>query len=450
MTCMIPGGRRRTRRRRLTTTDESSPPPPADIDPAPPSHRPHGIFGAVRTAFISFEQRDFRYLGLSSLALGFGQWGQQIALAVLAYDLTGSAFQLGAVAAFRGGTGLLTAPLGGYFADRYARRAVIMWSTVASAIQALLFAALILSGHIELWHVYVLAFAGGVIQSISQPARQSFVYDVSTDETLMNAVAMNSVMQNVARIAGPPLAGAVIGLWGTGTLFASLAGTQLIALMFTTMISHRTRQMRRVRTAGSASPFREMWDGFSYVGTDRTLLGLMISHAIPMLLVVPYLPFLLKFATDVLGRGPAAYGLLSSMAGWGSIVGLMVLVSLGDPKRKGLLMIGVFLGYMTMVLIFTRSTNFALSLALLAGAGVFSSVGFALNNTLLQVATENEYRGRVMSSYQLVSGLQSLGGLPMGLAIERYGAADGVAIFVVVGIAAWAVFGLVFGSVRRM
>jgi MFS family permease len=169
----------------------------------------------LRLTFISFANRDFRYLGLSTLALGFGQWAQQIGLAWLAFDLTGSAVQLGAISAFRAGVGTVTAPLGGFLADRYPRRRVIIWSTAASVIQAGLLAGLILAGMIQMWHVYALALAGGLIQSFTQPARQAFVYDISTDETLVNAIAMNSMVQNMARIAAPPLTGAMIGFWGT-------------------------------------------------------------------------------------------------------------------------------------------------------------------------------------------------------------------------------------------
>ncbi|MFA7249202.1 MAG: MFS transporter [Dehalococcoidia bacterium] len=414
---------------RRTIIDDHQPRATVEAPPPPPRLRQRGIPGSLRRAFVSFEERDFRYLGLSSLALGLGQWGQQIALAWLALELTGSAVQIGIISAFRGGVGVVAAPLGGYLAERFRRRTVILWTTIASAVQASLFAILILSGYVQLWHVYLLAFAGGVIQSVSQPARQAFVFDVSTDETLVNAVAMNSVMQNISRIAGPPLAGMVIGLWGTGSLFAGLAGTQFVAVWFTLMIGLSTRQQRLASEGGALRAFRDMGDGFVYTWNNRLVLGLMLAQSIPILLVVPYLPFLTLFATDVLHQGPEAYGTLSSMAGWGSIAGLMILVGLGNPRRKGLLMVGAFVCYIATVLIFTRSTHFGVSLAALAVCGVFSGIGFTLNNTLIQTAVKNEYRGRVLSVWQLISGLQFAGGLPMGMLIQRYGPSNGVGVF---------------------
>jgi predicted MFS family arabinose efflux permease len=403
----------------------------------------------MRTAFAAFEQRDFRYLGLSTLALGFGQWAQQLGLAWLALELTGSPIQLGTISAFRGGVGVITAPLGGYLADRFPRRMVLAQTTVASAIQATIFAVLILSGHIELWHVYVLAFAGGVMQSFSQPARQSFVYDISTDETFLNAVTMNSVIQNVSRIAGPPLAGMVIGFWGTGTLFIVMAGLEVAAVIFTLMISTTTRQKRIENPRGIGSAVSDVRDGFAYSWRDKLVLGLILAHAIPTLLIFPYLPFLAVFARDVLDRGPEAFGQLSAMGGWGSMVGLTALTLMGNPRRKGAMLIGCFGIYMVMVLGFTLSSNYALSLLALAAAGIFSSIAFTLNNTLIQVAARNEFRGRVMSVWQVVSGLQPLGALPMGILIERYGPQSTVAGFVITAMIAYGLFAAVFASVRR-
>ena len=446
-------GRVRLREERATASSE---PPPTGAVAAVPPDRPSGApaprrrGSTLRAAFASFEHRDFRYLGLSTLALGLGQWAQQIALAWLALELTGSAVQLGAISAFRGGVGTFTAPLGGYLADRFPRRMVIVWSTIASAVQALVFAALILAGRTELWHVYVLALAGGVIQSFAQPARQAYVDDITTDETLLNAVAMNSVVQNVARVAGPPLAGAVIGFWGTGALFVGLAGTQLVAVVFTLLIGHRTRQQLMAGGRGIRAALNDIGEGFAYSWKDRPVLGLLVVHTIPTLLVVPYLPFLAIVAKDVLHRGPAAYGQLASMSGWGALLGLIALTLLGDPKHKGRLMISCFVIYTGMVLVFAVSDQYALSLAALAASGVVSSVAFALNNTLIQVAAKNEYRGRVMAVWQLTAGLQPLGALPMGFLVQQYGPAIGLGSFMVAAFVAFLVFGMMFSGVRRM
>ena len=153
----------------LPGTEVAAPPAPVR-----PRKRP-----TLKEIFVSLESRDFRLLCASSLALGFGQWAQQVALPVLAFQITGAATQIGLVAAIQGGVGIVTAPLAGYLADRFPRRLVIIWLSAGSAIQAALLAVLALSGVMQLWQLYALAIAGGALQSLTQPARQSFVYDIT-------------------------------------------------------------------------------------------------------------------------------------------------------------------------------------------------------------------------------------------------------------------------------
>lgn len=428
----------------MTTTD---PAPSSDAVETPGESAIGRPRRRLPQALISFEHADFRYLGLSTLSLGFGQWAQQIGLSWLALELTGSAQQVTGVYALQSGISIVSAPIGGYFADRYSRRSVIVWSTAAAGVQASVLAGLAIAGVIVMWQVYVLALLGGLIQSITQPARQAFVYDISTDETLVNATAMNSIVQNVARIAGPPLAGAMIGVWGVGAPFAFIAFTKVLAVVLTLRISNRTRQ---IRVRGGASAAQQVIEGFTVTLRDRRILGLMIVHTIPTLLVIPYLPLISVVSRDVLGTGALGYAWLSGMAGWGAILGLGVLAILGDPKRKGWLMLIGFLVYIGGVLVFAFSHNFVLSMAALGIGGVFSSVAFALNNTLLQVATPNEARGRVMAVWQVTSGLQAVGAPIMGYLVASHGPAFGIGSLVAIALVTFLLFTAAWGSVRRM
>lgn len=418
--------------------------PAAALTPPAPA-RPGRRAPSLRQVFVSFEQRDFRYLGLSTLAVGFGQWAQQLGLPLLTLDLTGSATQLGFLAFFRGAVGVVTAPIGGVLADRYPRRAVIVASTAASAAQALFLAIMIVLGRIELWHVYAFAFSGGIIQSLTQPARQAFVYDVSTDETLQNAIVMNSFVQNLARIAGPPLVGAMV-VWGIGAPFIFMAATQVLATALTLLISKQTRQGRPVR--GNAAG--QIIEGFRATWQDKRILGLVVVHSIPPLLILPYLPFIAIISRDVLGQGAVGYGLMISMVGWGSIVGMFGLALAGDPRHKGALMMVGFLGYSSFLVLFCASTSFALSLAALGIAGIFFSVAQALNNTLVQVAAPNAVRGRIMAVWQMGGGLQPIGSLPMGILISLVGPQLGIGAFMVTATVAFALFALLWSSVRKM
>ncbi|MCX6021759.1 MAG: MFS transporter, partial [Chloroflexi bacterium] len=189
--------------------------------------------------FASMQQRDFRYLTFSTGSLGFAQWFQQIGQGWLVLEVTHSAGQVGVITFLRGITILLASPPAGVLSDRYSRRNVIVWTTFASVVQALALAALVFANMIESWHLWVFAIAGGLTQAVTQPARQAFVYDVTERELLTNALTVNSLAQNLARVSGPPLAGAIIGLLGNASLFLVLAVLNVVAMGLTMLI--RTR-----------------------------------------------------------------------------------------------------------------------------------------------------------------------------------------------------------------
>jgi MFS family permease len=409
--------------------------------------RSPGRRASLREIFVSFESRDFRFLCLSSLALGFGQWAQQVGLPWLALELTGSAKQIGGVAAIQSGVGLVIAPVAGYLADRYPRRLVIVWSTAASAVQASILAALAVSGAMQVWHLYALALAGGALQAFAQPARQSFVYDISTDDTLVNAVTMNSLIQNFARIAGPPIAGAMIGFWGVGAAFVFLAATKVIAVVLTLLISARSRQVLMV---SGRNPIAGVLEGFKATWEDRRVLGLVVVHTIPTLLVIPYLPYLSFIARNVMHGEASLFGLMTSMVGWGAVCGLFGLALLRDPKRKGLLMLACFTAYAAALGVVAVSHVLLLTMAMLVVVGIVNSVAFALNNTLIQLAARHDVRGRVMSVWQLSSGVQPLGALTMGFMIDRYGVPIGMGSFMAVAAGVFVLFTFGWASVRRM
>jgi MFS family permease len=386
--------------------------------------------------------------------LGFGQWAQQIGIGWLTIQLTDSALQIGGVLSAQGAIGIFTAPLAGYLADRYPRRLVLVWTTAVSAIQATVLAWLALSGDIMLWQLYALAVAGGLIMSLSQPARQSFVYDISTDDTLVNAVAMNSIVQNFARIAAPPLTGVMIGFGdvllgegrGAGIAFVFLAATKVVAVVITLQISSRTRQAAYQRGHGAIG---EVIEGFRVSWQDRRVLGLIVVHTIPVLLIIPYLPYLAVLAQKH-NYDAGGYGLLTAMVGCGAVLGLFVLAALGNPARKGLLMLVCFAIYALCVTGAMNSPSFAGALAFLVGVGLVNSIAFALNNTLIQLAAPNEARGRVMGVWQITGHLQPVGTLPMGFMIDRFGVGVGVGSFTLAAVALFAVFTLIWPSVRRM
>ena len=427
---------------RPAPSDASAPPSPAG-GRGPGSGRRRVSTGET---FASFRIRDFRYLALSTLAAGFAQWAKQLALFALVYEMTGSAVQLGAVAAFRGGVGTIIAPFGGYLSDRFPRRTVVIYSTLLDAALAGILALLVILDEAHVWHVYAIAFGGGLAQSVNQPARQAFVYDVTTDETLPNAIAVNSMVQNVSRVLGPSAFGVMMAAWGVVSALIMLVVLQVVAAGITLLISNVTRQLRVV---GSA-PLRMMAEGLTYCWQDRRILGLVVISVIPSLLIYPYIPFLKIVSEEVLNRGNAGFGMLSSMMGWGALIGLLALAAAGNARNQGRLMIGGYLMYSSLLIGFAASSNYYLSLGILATAGIFHSVATALNTVLLQEIAANEMRGRVMATLQMAHGVQPIGSFPMAFAISAWGAQLGIGVFMASATASFIAFAIVWASVRRL
>lgn len=390
--------------------------------------------------------RDFRYLFAGTVTSGFGQWATMIGLGWLAFVLSGeSAAQLAWVVATGGAMRLLSAPWIGVVLDRHPRRTVTIWSTLASAALGLTLGALVLTGAVAFWQLYVFSALEGVISSTNQNVRQAFVHDVTTPDTLANAVALSAIAQNLARIAGPPLTGAMIGLLGTSSPFLFIAATMTLATLFTLLIGTATRQAE----LDTEPPLRSLWKGVRYVASDRPMLGLLLSSAVPGVFLYPYIPLLPVFAEDVLDAGSTGYGVLAASVGWGSLLGLIALSAIGDLRRKGVVAIWGLVLYATALLAFTQSTLFALSSALLVVAGVFHGVAFTVAQILVQELARNEMRGRATSLFQMGFSLMPIGAIPMGLAIEAWGAAIGVGSFILVAWAWFLAMGVFWRSLLR-
>lgn len=421
----------------------------------------------VSRTFVSLEQRDFRYLMLSTFGIGIGQWFQQIGMGFLVYEATGEATQLALLLTLRGATAVVAGPLGGVLADRYNRRLVIIVATLTSAVQASALALLVLNGMVQTWHLYVFVVLEAMFNGINQPARMAFVYDVSSRENATNAYSLNAIVQNLSRILGPNLAGVVIGIFGVGYCFIVLSAMKVASTAFTVMIAASAGGRPRVRK--SESYFTTLIQGVKYALSDHVILALLLLNTVKPLLILPYIGFLPVFAKDVFygsgeagwrtgigfldaiaGRGWAAgYGLIASGLAFGSIPGALLIAYLGNFRGRGLALIIGLMGYDIMVLLFSRQSFLWFGWVCLIGAGVANIVFMTLFQTLLQLWSRDDMRGRVMAFQSMEQGLQPLGSLPMGMAIDRFGAQNTVTIFTSVAAVIAATIALMSPQIRR-
>jgi MFS family permease len=395
--------------------------------------------------FASLSLPQFRYLLAGTAMSQIAGWMEEVARGWLVLQLTDSPFQLGLVGFIRGISQLLFSPFAGILTDRLDRRRLAMVTQVVPAFVALAIAGLVSSDRVEMWHLYLLVCAAGVAGAVNQPARQVLVYDVVGAEYLTNAIALNAVVSNLARIVAPSVGGLFIGITGIASSYYAQAAFFALA-SGATLLLHPSIRAEPVRVP--------LWQGIrqgaGYVRRDPVVARLVLMNMIPNLLIYPYVAMMPVFAEDVLDAGSAGFGLLLTGVGFGSIPGGLIVASMTDYRRKGRAMAVASLLYMGMVAAFALSTVFVLSFAILVVAGVGWSMMVTLNQTLLQMNVDDEFRGRVLSLYTMAGGFTPFGNLAMGTSADHFGVQGSVVAFALAGFALAAVLGLGSARMRRL
>jgi MFS family permease len=298
---------------------------------------------------------------------------------------------------------------------------------------------------VQLWHLYLLHACMSATNAVNITVRQALVYDVVGPEYLTNAVGLNSVASNVARIAAPSLGGIVIGTLGVEAAFYSQAVLLLIAVPIT-MALRLVVSSRPLRV-----PFlRGVLEGVSYLRSDPVLMRLMAMNYVPHILIYPYVTLLPEFAERVLRAGPQGYGVLLTGVGFGSIPGGLLVASMSGWSRKGVAMTLAACLYMGMVAAFSQSQTFVVSFAALVAAGVGWSMMVGLNQALVQLHLPEEMRGRGLGLYNLGPGLGPLGNLAMGGTAEWLGVQTAVTCFAAAGLSLSLFLGLGSPRMRRL
>jgi MFS family permease len=366
----------------------------------------------------ALRHRDFRLFWIGQLISQIGTWMQSVAQAWLVLELTKSPLQLGIVSALQFTPVLFLSPIGGALSDRFAKRRVLLISQTAMKLQAIVLALLVWSGYIRYWHVAVLAVIYGLGRALDIPTRQAYVTDLVGRSDLPNAVALNSVVMNGARIVGPAIAGLLIAAFGVAFAFL-LNGVSFVAVLFALLA---------VRTEGKPDPagrlgIREgVLGGVAYAARTPPVaftLGLMI---VVSLLVLNFNVVVPLVARDVLNQGAHGFGLLMSALGAGAVVGgfAVALLRTGQPPLSFLVGSAATLcaGLVALALV----GHFASAAAVLALLGCSQILFTTGCNTVLQLSAPNELRGRVMGLYTVTfAGMTPFGSLLVGMVAEHQG-----------------------------
>ena len=362
--------------------------------------------------------RDFRNLWLGSFASYAGQWIQQATIAWLAYDMTGSKTLLGLIMGIRALPMFLCAPLAGVAADRYDRRLLLMSSQLISAITALLFGIVLATGNAQVWHLFVFVLISGAAAVMDRPVRLTIIFDLVPRGVAMQAVAMNMIAFSVSRIAGPAVAGYLIGWVGAeGNLFVQAAAYfAAAASVFAIAIPLRERKY------SGLSAFGELAEGLRFAVSDRNARVLLLIGITPFLLLVPIFGGLLPVYTkDVFHAGPQVLGMLLTSVGIGGVAGSWFASRCMQFPRQGVVQGCAVLAMCAAFLFLAVAPGVLLACAALIVAGLAEMVLFTSNQATLQMVVPETMRGRIASLLQLYPAFASVGIMLEGIVADWIG-----------------------------
>ena len=381
---------------------------PAGADAAGPPPRTR-IYAALA-------HRDFRLLMAGNVATQLGQWTQQVGKGWLVYTLTESTLQLGLVSFFMGVGMFMGAPVGGALADRFNRRRVILVSQVGLMVIALILAFLVLSDTVKIWHLYLGALASGTCFATNGPSRQSLVHDLVGKRDLPNAIALNTVSMNSMRVIGPAIGGVLVGTVGIeGTFFVQAAG-YVVAMIMVLMM----RTPPQPRIDDHRPMLQSMVEGARYARRDNTIALLLLIGFVSGFLGMAYMQLLPAYVGNVLNQDKGSVlAYLMAAGGAGGLVGALIVTFLGEFRWKGRLLVAAVTTTGLLLLLLGGTSSFAFAIPVLAALGAAGAITLTLTNTLLQVNVADQFRGRVMSLYFMLSfSLQPLGVLVSGAVAE--------------------------------
>lgn len=376
-------------------------------DAAPPSR------GRLSRTFSALQYRDYRLLWFGAFTSTTGTFMQTLAQAWLVYTLTNSAFLLGVDGFLATGPMLLFSLFGGVVADRMARKKIMMASQILQMTFALVLALLVWTHTVQIWHVFLLSFLTGSAQSFSGPAYISLLPLLVKRDDVPNAVAMNSMQFNLARVIGPAIGGVVFASMGAAWCFL-LNGLSFVAVIIALILIRMPPVQERHGAARSV--LEDMREGFSFVRRMRTLQTLTFLSFAGTFLGMPLFTMLPVVARRIFDLGPRGLSLLQADYGVGSVVGALFVASTSYAAKKGRVALVLQLAFACTLVAFGISRSLAASLVIAFIAGMCIVGVISLYSSLVQLTTTDAMRGRVMSIFMLAF----RGGMPLGNLLAGY------------------------------
>ncbi len=307
--------------------------------------------------------------------------------------------------------------VGGVFADRFPKRRLMIINQTITTLTVLLLATLDYLGIIRFWHLIVIGIINGSVVAVSMPSRQSIFSDIVPENDIMGAIALNNSATNSTRLVGPSLAGFLIVFIGTAGTFFLVAIIHFISLVFICLLTTG----RNATGKSSKSIAGDIAEGFRYAKENPIILGIVILSLVPAIIGFPYVALLPAWAREALDAHSLQLGILEATMGFGSLLGTLILASLSNLKNRGVFLIINGLVWGVALVLFAGCGSYYTALPGIFIVGFMSSIFMALNNTLMQVKSSDEMRGRMVSLSTMTFGIMPLSAVPFGAVAEKIG-----------------------------
>ncbi|HVI07662.1 MAG TPA: MFS transporter [Candidatus Binatia bacterium] len=361
--------------------------------------------GTLRRVFKAFQYRDFRLMWIGACTSSIGTWMQIVAQGWLIYRLSHSA-RLLALDQVLGGLPIFVLSLfTGVIADRVERSKILLASQCVQMFSATVLTVLVATGVVHVWHILSLSLLSGCAQAFGAPAYSALIPTLVEREDMPNAIALNAIQFNVAVMIGPALGGLALGRLGETWCFGLNALSFLAPIITLSMITTRFLPQKT-----GESLLTSMKQGIAFARRQGSMEALIVLAFFMTFLGVPLRTYIPVFVKDIFHRGPETYGNLLALMGLGSIIGSLTIAGLGNIEGKGRVAVGGLALLGLGISGFALSKTLHLSQALLVLVGASMMAVFASVNSLVQLITTNEMRGRVMSVYNFAF----RGGMPLG------------------------------------
>jgi len=396
-----------------------------------------GWTSKILSSIPAFKSKNYTLYFIGQFVSMIGTWLQVVAEGWLIFQLSHSAFYVGLSAAASTLPSLFLSLIGGVIVDRFSKKKIIIITQACSMVLAFILGILTITNSITVWHIIILAFLLGVVQAIDIPARHAYISELVDDKALLtSAIALNSTIYNGARVIGPTIAGILIGLFGLGMAFIFNSISYIAVIIALAYINTRP-----IVPKIHSSPIKAIREGLKYAFSHPIIKSLLISSAFISVFGWSYSTLMPVIAKDVFNLDAAGLGFLYAATGLGALLATIIISAYSHKINAYIFIVGGNIIFALGLLLFSFTTSLLFAYIFLFIIG-FSLVGmFAMINTTIQHAVNDQMRGRVMSIYSLFfMGFAPLGNFEIGYVADKFGTEIAIRIGAIIVL----IFGIYF------